>query len=374
MEMKQYKVALIGFGHMHINDVAAHFYEHSQIQLVACADTEPAVPEIKAGAPYTRAWNKRFAVEHFGVKPYDSYIEMLDAERPELCVVTSENGRHAEITEACASRGVDVCIEKPMAVSLSEGLRMARAARRYGTRLLVNWPMTWNRGMHKAAQLIAEGAIGRVIEIKTRMGHTGPLGLGAAHRGVTETAAPMTETEKAATWWHQAGQGGGAMRDYCCYGAMLDRWFTGNRAQAVMGMRINADTLEGDAEDNAAMLVRFENAFAVNEATWTTHDHMFKNPVIYGTQGAIVCDYKTGKVEISLRGESERREVPTDPAPECLRDIACAYVHHRETGEPLHLTLQPEFNLDCLAILDAGLRSADSGHIELVRNACWQIG
>lgn len=372
--MNRYKVAIIGFAHMHINDVAAHFHDHPQINLCACADTVPATSEIKIGAPYTRSWNRQFAIDRFGVKPYDNYLDMLENEKPDLCIVTSENSRHAEITEACASRGADVCIEKPMAVSLSDGLRMVRSVRRYGTRLMVNWPMTWNRGMHKAAQLIEEGAIGRIIEIKTRMGHTGPLGIGAAHRGVTETAVSMTEIEKAATWWHQTEQGGGAMRDYCCYGAMLDHWFTGRRAQAVMAMRINADTLSGNAEDNAAMLVRFEDCYAVNEATWTTHDHMFRNPIIYGTEGALICDYKSGQVEISRRNQPTHQEIPTDPAEEALRDIACAYVHHRETGEPLHKTLQPEFNLDCLAILDAGLRSAASGKLEMVQNPFWNIG
>ena len=155
---------------------------------------------------------------------------------------------------------------------------------------------------------------------------------------------------------------------------MLDHWFTGRRAQAVMAMRINADTLSGNAEDNAAMLVRFEDCYAVNEATWTTHDHMFRNPIIYGTEGALICDYKTGQVEISRRNQPAHQEIPTDPAEEALRDIACAYVHHRETGEPLHKTLQPEFNLDCLAILDAGLRSAASGKLEMVQNPFWNIG
>ena len=158
--MNRYKVAIIVFAHMHINDVAAHFHDHPQINLCACADTVPATSEIKIGAPYTRSWNRQFAIDRFGVKPYDNYLDMLENEKPDLCIVTSENSRHAEITEACASRGADVCIEKPMAVSLSDGLRMVRSVRRYGTRLMVNWPMTWNRGMHKAAQLIEEGAIG----------------------------------------------------------------------------------------------------------------------------------------------------------------------------------------------------------------------
>lgn len=57
-----------------------------------------------------------------------------------------------------------------------------------------------------------------------------------------------------------------------------------------------------------------------------------------------------------------------------LKDVACAYVHHMDTDEPIHYTAQPEFNLDAMAILDAGIRSSDSGKIELVNNLHWQIG
>ena len=45
-----------------------------------------------------------------------------------------------------------------------------------------------------------------------------------------------------------------------------------------------------------------------------------------------------------------------------------------DTGEPIHYTAQMDFNLDAMAILDAGIRSADSGKIELVNNRHWQIG
>jgi len=36
--------------------------------------------------------------------------------------------------------------------------------------------------------------------------------------------------------------------------------------------------------------------------------------------------------------------------------------------------LDPELNLDAMAILDAGIRSAASGKVELVNDATWSIG
>ena len=211
--MNTYKVCIVGFAHVHINDVATHFAHHPQIDLCGCADISPLYPELKRGAPYTREWNIRYVSDQFGVQIYQDWRGMLEALHPDLCVVNSENSFHAEITEFCAQRGIGVCIEKPMAVTLGDGLRMARAAQTHGTLLMVNWPVTWNPGMHMIKKLIDRGVIGDVIQIKTRMGHTGPLGRGAKHK-IEQVAEPMTGAEKGSTWWHRHNAGGGAMVDY----------------------------------------------------------------------------------------------------------------------------------------------------------------
>lgn len=370
MKKECYKVVIAGLAHVHINDVAAHFAENPRIDLSACADVDPLVPELKKG-PYTREWNTAYCAKKFHLKVYRDWLQMLEEEQPDLCVVNSENAYHVMITEECAKRGIGICIEKPMAVSLSDGLKMYRAARTWGVPLMVNWPITWNPGMQMMKKLLDQGTIGDLIEIKTRMGHTGPLGPGAKHRGVDETAAPMSETEKARTWWHQHVCGGGAMADYCCYGSILAYWFAGEPAVAASGMRMNSITIMGDAEDNAAMMVRFRHCYAVLEGTWTTYQHTFHSPILYGTEGAIVGDYKTGKVQI-YHTDGTVEDVKNDPLE--IPDIAAAYVHFMDTGEPMHITAQAEFNLDALALLDAGIRSSDSGKTELVNNIHWSIG
>ena len=41
-------------------------------------------------------------------------------------------------------------------------------------------------------------------------------------------------------------------------------------------------------------------------------------------------------------------------------------------GEPLHETMDPDFNLDAMAILDAGIRSAETAKLEMVDNIYWR--
>jgi predicted dehydrogenase len=370
------RVGVIGFAHMHINQVLALFAAHPRVKLAAGADTVPDVPERRAG-PYTRQWNLEHALKDLGLpKRYPDYREMLDREALDVVVCCSENARHPEVVAACARKGVGVCVEKPMAMNLSDALAMARTAKAAGTLLLVNWPIAWRPAARALKALVAAGSIGRVLQVTTRIGHTGPLGPGAKHAGVAETAAPLTPEELGAVWWHRLAAGGGATLDFCCYGAMLARWIVGEPAVAAVGLRANLNSPFGDADDTGAMLVRFPAALARFEATWTTADHGVPcGPVVYGTDGALVLDEQDGRsCVIECRGGRRSTAREPEPLPPGRHDVAHEIVHHLETGEPLHPILDVPLNLDAMAIVDAGLRSADSGRRELVDGAIWRIG
>ena len=79
------------------------------------------------------------------------------------------------------SGGVNVSIEKPMAADLSMAMEMIRISNTYGVKMFVNWPVTWRPELHLMKDLLDEGKIGRILEFKIRVSHTGPLGDGAKH-------------------------------------------------------------------------------------------------------------------------------------------------------------------------------------------------
>jgi glucose-fructose oxidoreductase len=372
---KRYRLGIIGFAHMHINHLAALFGQHPQVEWVACADT-PHTPELRT-ARSTRDWNRQQVVENQRIpQVYNDYREMLQLEKLDIVIVTGENAQHPDIVEACAAARVHVCVEKPMAMSLSDGLRMARASQAAGTACIVNWPLTWSAQSQTAKRLIDEGLIGRVLEVKWRGGHTGPLGQRVRHPGVSETVDRITDIERGATWWHQVAAGGGALIDYCCYGALFSRWYIGEQAMAALGMRANLDSPWGDADDNAVIVVRFPTAIALLEASWTTWDHgVATGPIVYGTKGTLVVDSKAADLSVRItRGNGETATYTPELLPTGRDNVAKEMIHHLETGEPLHLTLQLPFNLEIMAILDAGIRSAASQKMELIDNISWRIG
>lgn len=377
---KTYRLGCIGFAHMHVNTLLDSFAKLPNVQWVACADTVPAVPS-RCMKRSTRGWNLKRAHEQVGIpKVYADYREMLDKEQFDIIVFCPENARHGEVAEAIASKGVHMVTEKPMAASLSEALRMVRACQANKVELMVNWPTTWNTGVRAAKKLIDSGIIGDLLEVKWRNGASmGPLAYGT---GPDE----VFPEEKGAEWWHQAATGGGALLDYCCYGACLSRWYIGQPAVAALGLKANLTSHYGDADDNAIITVRFPKALALLEATWTTwHTGIPTGPIVYGSRGTLVVTSRhdaEGKtisgVEVyTTRGHGlgePDQWVTGEPLPQGRATLAEEFIHHLETGEPLHPTLDMMQNLEVMAILDAGIRSAASGKLELVNDATWCIG
>ncbi|MGH2351852.1 MAG: Gfo/Idh/MocA family protein [Chloroflexota bacterium] len=374
---KTYRAGVIGFAHMHINELMRRFGELPNVEWVACADTRPARAEL-VEARFTRDWNKRHAHEEIGIpKVYDDYREMLDQERFDLVLFCPENARHGEVAEAIAAHGAHMVTEKPMAATMPEALRMARAARAAGVELVVNWPSTWSPAVRTAHRLVRDGVIGQLWEVKWRAGSMGPLSHGSTHPGVDGTAVEMSDQEKGATWWHHEATGGGALLDYTCYGACLSRWFVGQPAVAAFGIKANLLTPYGDADDNAIITVRFPQALAILEATWSCPDHgVPTGPLLYGSTGTIVVERQGDRQVVTIkRGQGTPPETVTpDPLPKGRDTLGKEVMHHLETGEPLHETLQMDFNLDAMAMLDAGIRSSKSGQLEQINDSRWTVG
>lgn len=183
---RRYRLGVIGFAHMHVNELMRTFNQLPNVEWVACADTVPTRAEL-VEARSTRRWNLRQAQEKIGIpKVYADYHEMLDQEQFDLVIFCPENARHGEVAEAIAAHGAHMLTEKPMAASLAEVLRMSRAACRHGVELFVNWPSTWSSAVRTAKDLLDDGMIGDLWEVKWRGGSLGPLSHGSTHPASTE--------------------------------------------------------------------------------------------------------------------------------------------------------------------------------------------
>ena len=169
-----YRVAVVGFAHSHVVGLMDSFAAQSSVEFIAAADTVPETPSV-SDYRLTRKWNLRRAREVIGIsKFYDDWQELLQREDPDIVICCAENAQHADVTEAAASIGAHIILEKPMAASYEDAVCMAEAVEAAGVRLMVNWPTTWSSALREAHRLIREGAIGQVFQLKWRGGSLGP--------------------------------------------------------------------------------------------------------------------------------------------------------------------------------------------------------
>lgn len=331
---KRYRLGVALMSHDHLWGELTHWRRLDNVELVAAADDESVLRE-KLRSLFSSA------------RLYESWREMLETEELDVLQVAGGNSEAAEIVEAAAGRGIHVCSEKPMAATLEQAVRMAGAAERAGTRLLINWPTAWSPHWQELERRVLAGQIGALRYTRYRAAHDGPIAIGCSSSFVRDLTDP-------------AVNGAGSLMDYCCYGADLAARFLG-RPQAVTGMRgfFGAEAAYAASDDNALIIARFPNAFGLCEASWSQPAATLgANPVLYGSEGAIgvLGDH----VVLRRVGHTEEQIVP--PKTVFPRRSGPEYLLHCiAEGIPVEGFCAPEVSRNAQEILEAGLRAADTG-------------
>ena len=145
---KKIKAVIIGFSHMHVNEIALYISECEYTELVAVADYEKNGEDVPPYR-YTGKWNLANVREKYCDKVYSDYIEMLDKEKPDIAFIMTENALKPEVACEVAKRGIDLSIVKPVAVSLSEAKKIQDSVKKYGVRAFVNWPVAYREYLFK---------------------------------------------------------------------------------------------------------------------------------------------------------------------------------------------------------------------------------
>lgn len=359
--MSKFRAVIIGFAHMHVNEICQYIAGEEDFQLVGLADVPPEVPE-KTEARYTRAWNLKNNADAYQLTPYEDYKVMLDELKPDIAFILCENVNKPAIVLECAKRHINVSIEKPMAVSYAEALKIRDIVNEYGVECMVNWPVIWRPYIHKQLAALESGVIGKLFKTFYINGHTGPLGKGAKHRGVSEKAQEMTDDERASTWWYKQETGGGAFLDIGCYGCLFSTWARedDDRAISVMAQAGNYNTPYMNAVDNVAAMVEYKDSMAVLEGTWTMPQAALPTgPVYCGTEGVLYCTADREIKAMNIYGDEI--PLPEYELPAHIANIADHYAYCKRTGTPLVKTVTLEYNLKVMELLDAAMRSAETG-------------
>ena len=106
---------------------------------------------------------------------YNDLGKMLDAVKPEAVVAFGSIYEHMAVVEACAPRHIDVMVEKPLATTLQQALRMETLAKKYNIKLLTDFETSWYPSTVKAYELVNDSNyIGNIKKVVIHDGHQGP--------------------------------------------------------------------------------------------------------------------------------------------------------------------------------------------------------
>lgn len=329
------RVGVLGLSHDHVWSNVEALQGRSDVRL--------------AGASEPREELRRKFSSTFEVDAEPEHDSLLDSGRLDAVYIFSSNAEGAALAVAAAERGLHVLIEKPMAATLEQADAMMAAVRRNHVRLMINWPFAWWPQLQHALKLAAQGAIGNLWQVKYRAAHAGPQELGCS--------------PAFCDWLFDAQRnGGGALMDYCCYGAVL--------ARALMGVPSRVTALTGrfckeniTVEDNAFLAMMYPRGMATAEGSWTQIGKLTSyTTALYGDAGTLLVEPRDGgRLFLATTDDPDGSEVEVPEPAAHLRNSAAHFVHGIQTGDAFQLLCQDRICRDTQEILEGGLRSVETG-------------
>jgi predicted dehydrogenase len=327
-----FRIGILGLTHDHVWNHVVDLERSENAVLTAAADpNRPLLDRIS---------------DRSGCRTYTSYLEMLDGEALDAVYVFSDNATSVTLTEMATGRGLHVMVEKPMAATLTQAERMLRVAKAAGVMLMVNWPFAWWRTLQCAMRLARRGDIGELFQVRYRAAHAGPKVVGCSAYFCDWLYDPRKN-------------GAGALMDYCCYGAVLSRYLLGQPSH-VLGVALRLGGQEIAVDDNAMLLLTYDRALGVAEASWTQIDTLTSyTTILYGSKGTVVAQKDSVWVATSDQPSGQQVDVSQEAGE--AASATDLFLSHIASGQPLSGLCSAEVSRDAQEILEAGLISAQTG-------------
>lgn len=143
--MRKTRIAVVGaglIGRAHIAAVRAS----RTCTLSAIVDPAPAA--LEAGTPL-----------------YGSLDELISRDRPDGVILATPNQLHVPQALQCIEAGLPVLLEKPIAPTVAEGLRLVEEVERRSAKVLIGHHRAHSPIMAKAKEVVDAGVLGRIVAV-----------------------------------------------------------------------------------------------------------------------------------------------------------------------------------------------------------------
>ncbi len=244
---KRLGVAVVGLGHLSLEQILPGFGEAKHVRVTALVSGE---------ADKARAVAAQYGVPEKGLYDYRNFDGIKNNPDVDIVYIVLPNSMHAEYTTRAAQAGKHVLCEKPMATSVAEAERMVKACRDAGRKLMIAYRMQYNPA-HRT-----------VIEM-ARSKQLGELRFMSAVNGQND--APNGQ-------WRQIKSfaGGGSLPDVGIYCFNAFRYITGEEPFEVTGQitQPKNDPRFREIEDICTFTLRFPSGvFASGSSGYSYHEN-----------------------------------------------------------------------------------------------------
>jgi predicted dehydrogenase len=226
----------------------------------------------------------RRLADECGCPPFNSVDELFDVARPEAVYIAVPDHLHVEPFLACAERGAAILVEKPLATTVLDAVRMRDAALRAGIVAEVNFSNRFNPPFVRAYEAIRRGEVGDVIGINARLSNV-----------IDYPTKMMRWADRTTCGWFLLSH----LFD-------LVRWLTDAEAVGVTanGVTGKLASLGLDTYDLIQALVSYDSgATGAYESSWVLPPSLPSivdcNVQILGTEGRVLIDTHSQMVQVA---------------------------------------------------------------------------
>ena len=255
------KYALIGCGRIAVNHIKAGI--NNKLDFVAACDLVPEhIDVLFQKTDYTGNPDR-----------YTDYKKMI-AEHPELqlVAVTTDSGVHAEIVLYLIDHGINVIVEKPMAMSMKDADEIVARSTAKNVKVAVCHQNRFNVAVQQMRNALEQGRFGRL-----------------SHGSINVRWNRNKDYYDQAPWRGKWASDGGCLFNQCIHGIDLLRWMMGDDVEEIYGVtkRQFHDYLE--CEDIGMAVIKFKNgAVGTVEGTVNVYPKNLEETLyLFGEKGTV---------------------------------------------------------------------------------------
>lgn len=282
---RKFRFAIIGCGKVAIKHLKAAMHNDSLVELVAVADTSlPAMDSLIGGS-------KLSGTQKSCINKYSDYRKMLADENLDIVAVTTPSGTHASIGYAVIAAGVNLLLEKPMTLSLSESKMLIDEAVNHNVKIALGHIYRFFPIVDMLSEDIAKGVFGKVLygNVKVFWGHDQAYYNQAAWRG---------------TW----AQDGGVLMNQSVHALDLMLYLMDGSVSEVTSMIARQSHIM-EAEDLALGIMKFDDgSYCTVEGTTNTNPKdMQASFFLLCSKGSINAGIRAKKPFFDIRDENGKK-------------------------------------------------------------------